>query len=81
MTWELILPYISYCLLIIFSGVLLFFSKDKLAQGMGYIMGMTVMVTILLHHITIITAFTGMIILILFFIYFMMERSHDDSSG
>jgi hypothetical protein len=35
----------------------------------------------LLHHITIITAFTGMIILILFFIYFMMERSHDDSSG
>lgn len=81
MTWELLLPYISYCLLILFSGILFFFSRDKLVQGMGYILGMTVMVALLLHHITIPVAFAGMIILILFFIFFMLKRSQDDSSG
>ncbi|MCD6235352.1 MAG: hypothetical protein J7K63_10000 [Candidatus Marinimicrobia bacterium] len=81
MMWELLLPYISYCFLIVFSGILLFFSKGKLVQGMGYVMGMTVMVSILMHHTTIPVAFTGMILLILFFIFFMMGRNHDDSAG
>jgi TRAP-type C4-dicarboxylate transport system permease small subunit len=81
MTWELLLPYISYCLLILFSGILLFFSRDKCVQGMGYIIGMTVMVALLVHYVTIPVAFVAMIILILFFIFCRMERNHDDASG
>lgn len=77
----MLIPFLSYCILIIFSGILIFFTEDKISQGLGYIIGMTVMVTILMHYVSFYLAFIVLIILIIAYAFFLMERSRDDTDN
>ncbi|MDD5581983.1 MAG: hypothetical protein PHS99_02065 [Candidatus Marinimicrobia bacterium] len=80
MTSTLFITFLSFSLLVIFSGILIFFTKDKILQGLGFVVGSAVFVVLFATFTTLNIAFVAMIILILTYV-FSMKRDYHDSNN
>ena len=67
MTSTLFITFLAFSVLVIFSGILIFFTKDKILQGLGFVVGSTVFVVLFATFTTLNIAFVAMIIFVLVF--------------
>jgi hypothetical protein len=79
MTIDVLFLFICFAVLIVLSGILIFLKKDKTSQGMGYLIGITTIVSWLTLFYSELLAFGILITCIFLFIIFSITGENNDT--